>query len=449
MSFGSSVPVEGLFFFPEKDRIVVSMRPKLLVLAAGMGSRFGSSKQVEAVGPCGETILEYSIYDALTEGFDEVLFVIRRETEGEFREKVVSRLPTRVPFRLVFQELDSAIEEPLRSAAIASGRTKPWGTGHAVLCSASELRAPFAAINADDFYGRGSFRAVGAFLASVDPRSASWCMAGFRLANTTSPNGPVARGLCEVDAEGRLVSVVEHLRVEEAPASDRRGHPGAASGRAVDGPGAADKAAGSEAGSGPGVADKAAGSEAGSSPGAADKAAGFKAGSGPGAAAPGIAYRSLLADDTAIPLSGSEVVSMNFWGFTPVFFDLAAGRFREFAARELAAVPDGGPGAAGYGGSGAEARGAEARGAAARGAEARGAAARGAAARGAAASSAEFYLPELVGSLAAEGRALVRVIPTPEPWFGLTYMADLAAARYRIAKLTAAGLYPSPLWGEG
>ncbi len=185
----------------------------LVVLAAGMGSRYGGVKQVEAVGARGESILEYSIYDALKAGFSEIVFLIRSAIEGDFRDRILSRLPPTLRRRLVFQEMDSLVD------AGHPGRTKPWGTGHALLCAAAGMDKPFAVVNADDYYGRGSLRLVHDFLDTGEPRGVDWCMAGFRLRNTTSAHGSVSRGLCRKDPRGRLVSVVEHTRIEEREGS--------------------------------------------------------------------------------------------------------------------------------------------------------------------------------------------------------------------------------------
>jgi hypothetical protein len=192
------------------------METSLLVLAGGIGSRFGGVKQVEAVGPRGETILEYSIYDALQVGFSEILFLIRSSIEADFRERILSRLPSGLPYRLVYQELDSLV------GPIAGGRTKPWGTGHALLCAEAALNGAdrcFAVVNADDYYGRGSLGLVHDFLGRTDPLGSDWCMAGYKLRNTTSAHGSVSRGLCRADARGRLLSVLEHTRIEELDTS--------------------------------------------------------------------------------------------------------------------------------------------------------------------------------------------------------------------------------------
>jgi hypothetical protein len=301
----------------------------LLVLAAGMGSRFGGIKQASPVGPAGETILEFSVFDALRAGFDEVVFLISSSIEGDFRDRVVSRLPASLHHRLAFQEAGSLLDEAAAAKAKACGRTKPWGTGHALMCAASELRHPFASVNADDYYGPESFRLVHDFLASADPAGSSWCMAGFALANTVSPNGPVSRGICAQGPGGMLRGVTEYRAIE-------RGEGGA--------------------------------------------------------------YVSATPGGAAGRFSGDELVSMNLWGFTPRIFGMARGILEDFFLESAGSA------------------------------------------------AAEFYLPDIVDTLIARGEAEVRVLPTPERWFGLTYRADVPESASRIEELTAAGLYPRPLW---
>jgi len=185
------------------------MKTSLLVLAAGLGSRFGGLKQLTALGPGGESILEYSAHDAAAVGFDEIVFVVRREMETDFVESIFPRLPRGLPAALVFQEPDSLEGFP------APARAKPWGTGHALLCAEAVIKTPFAVVNADDWYGRESLRVVHDFLAASALDSAEYCMAAYRLRNTTSPNGPVARGICEVDDRGFLRGVEEHGAIIE------------------------------------------------------------------------------------------------------------------------------------------------------------------------------------------------------------------------------------------
>jgi len=190
--------------------MIGGMDTALLVLAAGMGSRFGGVKQVEPVGPRGETILEYTIYDALRAGFGEILFLVRSAIEADFRERILARLPSSIRRRLIFQETEGV------AGMAAPARAKPWGTGHALLCASGAIRTPFAVVNADDYYGRSSLRLVRDFLAASDPLLSRWCMAGFRLRNTTSLHGSVSRGICRLDSGGRLASVAEHPRIEAA-----------------------------------------------------------------------------------------------------------------------------------------------------------------------------------------------------------------------------------------
>ncbi|HET7839138.1 MAG TPA: NTP transferase domain-containing protein [Rectinemataceae bacterium] len=303
----------------------------LLVLAAGMGSRFGGPKQAAPVGPSGETLLEYSIYDALRAGFDELVFLIGREAEPAFRERVLACLPARVPWRLAFQELDSLMDGRAAARARASGRTKPWGTGQALLCAASGLELPFASVNADDFYGSESFRVVHDFLEGGSPGGASWCMAGFALANTLSPNGPVSRGICSIDEAGLLMGVTEQRQI--------------------------------------------------------------------GAGGPGEGIVAARAEGGSLGLTGRETVSMNLWGLTPSVLGPGLELFGEFLEQNAGSA------------------------------------------------TAEFGLPDMVDALMARGVAKVRVLPTAETWFGLTYRADLAESRSRIEELTRSGSYPSPLWG--
>ncbi len=302
------------------------MKTGLLVLAAGMGSRFGGVKQVEAVGPCGEAILEYSIFDAIEAGFDDLYFLVRKEIEPGFRERILSRLPASIRPRLAFQEIDSLV------GRVDPPRTKPWGTGHALLCAAGEITQPFAVINADDYYGRASLALVHGFLEKVDGRSAHWCMAGFRLERTMSPHGAVSRGLCQRDSSGRLASVQEHPRILSTETAGK--------------------------------------------------------------------YESLHNDGTATSLDGGEIVSMNLWGFTPAVFGLAQPLFASFLERSRAS------------------------------------------------GSAEFYLPALVDSLVAAGRASVEVLETTDSWFGLTWKEDISEARSRIMAMVEGGFYPSPLWSR-
>jgi len=181
--------------------------PTLLVLAAGMGSRYGGLKQIDPVGPSGETIIDYSIFDALRAGFGKVVFVIRKDIEEAFREVVGSRFEKRVAVDYVFQSLED-LPQPF---TVPAGRTKPWGTTQAILAGAGAVHEPFAAINADDFYGAESFRVIAGHLTSGSPE---YAMVGFILRNTLSEFGTVARGVCQLADGDYLKSIVEYLAIE-------------------------------------------------------------------------------------------------------------------------------------------------------------------------------------------------------------------------------------------
>jgi NDP-sugar pyrophosphorylase family protein len=182
-------------------------KPSLLVLAAGMGHRYGGLKQIDPVGPAGQTIIDYSIYDALRAGFAKLVFVIRRDLEESFRELVGQRFERRLPVHYVFQELDDLPP----GFTPPPNRVKPWGTTHALLAGQSAIQEPFVAINADDFYGAESFRLLAEHLSSG---GADYAMAGFTLRRTLSEFGAVARGVCEVSPDGYLKSIVELTRIE-------------------------------------------------------------------------------------------------------------------------------------------------------------------------------------------------------------------------------------------
>ncbi|MCL2380222.1 MAG: nucleotidyltransferase family protein [Treponema sp.] len=187
-------------------------KPILVVLAAGIGSRYGGIKQMEQFGSHGEVLLDYSVFDALRGGFGKVVFIIRRDLEKDFREAVLARMEGSVEYELAFQELDSLIPPDILAEAKKNGRTKPWGTAHALLCAASAVDAPFAAINADDFYGREAFAAMGGFLAGPDLKDGA--IVPYKLEPTLSPVGTVARGVCEVK-DGYLVSIDELTAIEK------------------------------------------------------------------------------------------------------------------------------------------------------------------------------------------------------------------------------------------
>ena len=296
--------------------------PALLVLAAGIGSRYGGLKQIDPVGPGGETIIDYSVYDALRGGFEKVVFVIRHDLEQPFKEAFGSRFERQLPVDYVFQELEKL---PAGYAAPPS-RKKPWGTGQAILMAADVIRGPFAAINADDFYGQTSLELMARHLQSG---TTDYAMVGFTLKNTLSEHGAVARGLCQVTSEGLLEQVIELTRIEK----DMQ------------------------------------------------------------------AARYTDAAGQVHPLTGDETVSMNIWGFTPAVFDQLRRGFAAFLNENLREE------------------------------------------------KAEFYIPVAVNSLVAAGEARVKVLRTPDSWFGVTYREDRPRVVDSIRALVRSGRYPDRLWG--
>ena len=184
------------------------MKPTLLVLAAGMGSRYGGLKQLDGVGPHGETIMDYSVYAAMQAGCGRVVFVIRRDFEDDFRKIVLSKYENSIPVEVVFQSIDALPE----GYSVPEGREKPWGTNHAIMMSASAINEPFAVINADDFYSRDAFDVIARELSREDRKPGEYCMVGFRVGNTMTENGSVSRGVCTT-VNGKLTKVVERRAI--------------------------------------------------------------------------------------------------------------------------------------------------------------------------------------------------------------------------------------------
>ena len=187
------------------------MKPTLFVLAAGMGSRYGGLKQLDGLGPNGETIMDYSIYDAIRAGFGKIVFVIRSSFEKEFKAVVIDKFKDLIDIDIVFQEITNVPE----GSTYIPEREKPWGTNHAVLMGKDVIKEPFAVINADDFYGQESFAILAEFLRSVEGKQNEYCMIGYRVGNTLSESGAVSRGVCVVDEKGLLQNVVERTHIEE------------------------------------------------------------------------------------------------------------------------------------------------------------------------------------------------------------------------------------------
>src|SRR4030095_13606123 len=184
------------------------MRPTLVILAAGMASRYGSMKQIQGFGPGGETIMDYSIYDAIRAGFKKIVFIIRKEFAKDFQDIFEPKLGNKISLYYIYQDLSSFTD----GFNIPTDRTKPWGTAHAVLCAKDAIHEPFAVINADDFYGRDAFEKAYRFL-TTDCSERVYSIIGYELLKTLSENGTVNRGVCQVDAKGNLTSIAERLNI--------------------------------------------------------------------------------------------------------------------------------------------------------------------------------------------------------------------------------------------
>lgn len=301
------------------------MQPTLLVLAAGMGSRYGSLKQVDRFGPSGETIVEYSIYDALRAGFHKIVMVVRKEFLGDFQEIVLKRALKRADIQFVFQELDRLPA----GFTLPKERVKPWGTGHAVLMAENVIDTPFAVINADDFYGAQSYQVISKFLSAEKKGSKEeYCLVDYQLDRTLSESGTVSRGICKVDSEGYLTHIAEHKKI------GRNGN----------------------------------------------QITGEAEGSG------------------TVVLTGKEPVSMNMIGFNPSMFVHLKNQFVDFLQKNLTV------------------------------------------------SDAEFYIPSAMNQVIHEGTARVKVVHTPERWFGVTYREDRDMVVASLKSLVDQGVYPSDLW---
>lgn len=187
------------------------MKPTLYVMAAGMGSRYGGLKQMDGIGPNNETIIDYSIFDAIRAGFGKVVFVIRHDFADDFKKVVIAKFADKIPVDVVYQELNKLPE----GFTVNPERKKPWGTNHAVLMGKDVVKEPFAVINGDDFYGQESFQVLCDELVKMEGKTGEYCMVGFPVKNTLSESGTVSRGVCQKDSNGYLTSIVEHTKIEE------------------------------------------------------------------------------------------------------------------------------------------------------------------------------------------------------------------------------------------
>lgn len=294
----------------------------LLVLAAGMATRYGSLKQLDRFGPNGETIIDYSVHDAHKAGFGKIVFVVRETIKEEFKTAMRQRIPEYIAIEYVTQELDML---PV-GYAVPENRSKPWGTGHAVWVAASSLKEPFAVINGDDFYGSESFKLAADFLKN-SPDDTEYGLVGFKLENTLSEHGAVSRGICELDESHYLKSVTEQTHIVRTPA--------------------------------------------------------------------GIAVQS---PDAETILSGHEIVSMNLMAFKPSVFPYFEQEFKYFLDKNSTNP------------------------------------------------KAEFYLPAVVDAVVKSGAAKVKVLQTPEKWFGVTYPDDKQQVIQSIDRLISNGVYAEKLW---
>jgi len=299
--------------------------PTLLVMAAGIGSRYGGLKQIDPIGPNGETIIDYSVFDAIRTGFRRLVFIIRPDIEELFREKISSKYEKQAEIHHLLQELDSSLD----GFSPPSDRKKPWGTGHAVLIAKDLIDDPFTVINGDDFYGPTSFKKMADYFSgSAEKEMEEYAMVGFILRKTLSEHGHVSRGVCSCDQNNYLKKIDELTEVHKK------------------------------------------------------RNAAYNIGQ----------------ENKEHPLTGDEMVSMNLWGFQPSFFSYLEEQFGQFLKEH-----------------GNETK-------------------------------SEFYIPAVVDKLIREGEVRVRIIPTEERWFGVTYKEDKAVAVDRIKEYIAKGIYPEKLW---
>lgn len=304
------------------------MKPTLFLLAAGMGSRYGGLKQLDTLGPQGQSIMDYSIYDAIQAGFGKIVWVIRRDFEEQFRTQILSKYQGHVPCELCFQSLDALPE----GFSVPEGRQKPWGTNHAVLMGKDVIKEPFAVLNCDDFYDRDAFQVMGKFLSELPEGSTGkYAMVGFRVDNTLSESGTVSRGICENDeVTHHLTSVVERTKIER--------HDGV--------------------------------------------------------------VQYLDEKDQWVSIPDTTPVSMNFWGFTPDYFQHSEDFFKAFLSDPKNQEN----------------------------------------------LKSEFFIPLMVDTLIKQGKATCEVLDTTSKWFGVTYPEDRPEVVAKLAKLHADGQYPDQMF---
>ena len=304
------------------------MKPTLFLLAAGMGSRYGGLKQLDTLGPQGQSIMDYSIYDAIQAGFGKIVWVIRKDFEEQFRTQILSKYEGKVACELCFQSIDALPE----GFTCPEGRQKPWGTNHAVLMAKDVVNEPFCVINCDDFYDRDAFRVMAKFLSELPEGSkGKYAMVGFRVDNTLSESGTVSRGICENDEKTHLLTgVVERTKIER--------HNGV--------------------------------------------------------------VQYLDENDEWVSIPDTTPVSMNFWGFTPDYFEHSEAYFKEFLADP----------------------------------------------KNQANLKSEFFIPLMVDYLIKKGEATCEVLDTTSKWFGVTYPEDRPEVVAKLVALHEAGQYPAQMF---
>ena len=306
----------------------MAKKPILVVMAAGMGSRYGGLKQIDPVGSQGEAILDFSLFDAHEAGFETAVIIIKEAIREDFMATVGKRLEKcPMEIRYAYQELHKLPA----GYTVPEGRTKPWGTCHAVLCAKEQIDgAPFAVINADDYYGKSAYKvAYDALCKAEDGEKYDYCMVGYQLGNTVTDNGSVARGICQVE-NGYLTQIVERTKIEK-----------------------------------------------------------YEGG-----------IRFAEDDGSWTDVTADTIVSMNLWGFTPGFLNELEARFPEFLDTLAVKNPE----------------------------------------------KAEYFLPLAVENLLSENKATVKVLESPDKWFGVTYAADKPVVVAALKEKTEAGLYPNGLW---
>lgn len=300
------------------------MKPTLVVMAAGMGSRYGGVKQIDAVGMHGETLLDFGIYDAAHNGYGKVVFIIRKDIEKDFRERLFDRIARNMDAEYVFQSREALLTE--EEIALSKDRTKPWGTIQAILCSESAVKTPFTVVNADDYYGRSAYVTMGEYLSKLNNEDRTHAMVGFVLKNTMSPSGSVTRAIC-VEKDGILLSMEENPKILWKD------------GKVV-----------------------------------------------------------TLRDEGEVVLTGNELVSMNFFGFTPRVYDSFREYWEEFKKTSIREPKK------------------------------------------------ECLLPNGVSEMVEKGEGSIRVLSSDDKWFGMTYPEDKPTVMRELRAKIESGYYPEKLW---